>query len=473
MTPQFPIPRLLRVAPAILAAAIFATYSATAAELLENPDFENGLTGWTVTPAGAPAFQVTAEAASMGKTGLRILPAETPSHLYSKRFPASPGQIFRFTAWMCPNGSRVASIALEFYDAQGKVLAPVNTPGFWPSSVPKNEGQFNMTVLQAAAPQDAASVAVHIQAPRSKDGPSLDIDDCSFVELTPEAASRQAPPPPIPVDALLAEIKSNPTRGKKPPMIVLKLDDYGLSGLSKGPEKVKDPGHQWRRVGEFATKRHIKMGFGILAKSLEVCGDPFIEWMKTMHATGLVEFWFHGYDHAGWKNDKGVECSEFFGRSVEEQKQRFAQSQQLMAQKVGFPLLSFGPPGGPKDPHFDAATIEAIQDDPHMKAWMYPQPLDPAGAALMAKGKVAVLGRVWSVNLESVVGHAQFDTFLQGYAHNRGRTYFVLQGHPPLWGWGDDRFNEFFKIVDFLESQGAQFVTPSECGEAVLKAKVP
>jgi peptidoglycan/xylan/chitin deacetylase (PgdA/CDA1 family) len=98
---------------------------------------------------------------------------------------------------------------------------------------------------------------------------------------------------------------------------------------------------------------------------------------------------------------------------------------------------------------------------------MYPQPMDKLGKELTAKGKVIVLDRVWAVNLESVVGHADFQSFLVGYAHNRGRSYFVLQGHPPLWGWGDGYFDEFYKIVDFLQSQGAVFMTPSECAAAV------
>jgi len=108
-----------------------------------------------------------------------------------------------------------------------------------------------------------------------------------------------------------------------------------------------------------------------------------------------------------------------------------------------------------------------------MTVWLYNKPMDQAGLDLQAKGKVTVLERVWPVNLESVVGRANFASFLNGYAHNRGKAYFVLQGHPPLWGWGNDRFDEFFKIVDFLESQGAVFTTPAECAAAVAAAKPP
>jgi peptidoglycan/xylan/chitin deacetylase (PgdA/CDA1 family) len=437
--------------------------------LLENPSFENGLTGWTATPPDSPVFQTTADAASMGKIGLRITPGTGISTLCTKAFPATPGQVYRFGGWVRYNGGRPPQFSLDFRDKDNKVLQPVAFPGYWPVYAPKEEGSFGGFTVQAIAPEGATTVAVQIQMLKSDGTGSTDVDDCSFRELAPADAGKGAGPKMTDQEmaALLEEIKSDPTRGKAPPMIVLKLDDFGLAGLTHGPEKVVGPDHNWMRIEDFVEKRKIKVGIGIVVKSLEIAGQPLKDWMKKMHDTGMVEFWCHGYDHGGWKDDKGADHSEFFGRPYADQKQHLDMCQKLMMDNVGFPLTSFGQPGGPPDAHFDAATVQAMQDDPYMKAWMYPQPMDKLGKELTAKGKVIVLDRVWAVNLESVVGHADFQSFLVGYAHNRGRSYFVLQGHPPLWGWGDGYFDEFYKIVDFLQSQGAVFMTPSECAAAV------
>ncbi len=464
---------MTRPSHSLLFASVFllATAGAIRADnLLENPSFENGLAPWTATPADAKVFTVVPEAASMGKTGLRIL-GESPAHLLSPKFPAVAGHIYRFSCWTRPNAGRAPMISLVFLDAAGKALTPAPYPGFWPATVPKDFGQFNNTTLQAIAPEGAVSVGVDIQAYKSNAG-STDIDDCMFADVPAELAKRGTPQA-TDVDALFAEIKADPTRGQTPPKIVLKLDDFGLAGINKGPDKLQGPDQSWKRIEKFATERKIKVGIGIVPKCLETCGPGFIEWIKKMHDSGLVEFWFHGYDHAGWKDAEGKIHSEFVVRTLAEQSLEFSKGQKLMQEKVGFPMVSFGPPGGVPDGGFDVTTCQAMQDDPFMTVWLYNKPMDQAGLDLQAKGKVRVLERVWPVNLESVVGHANFASFLTGYAHNRGRAYFVLQGHPPLWGWGNDRFDEFFKIVDFLESQGAVFTTPTECAAAIAGIKSP
>jgi peptidoglycan/xylan/chitin deacetylase (PgdA/CDA1 family) len=186
-----------------------------------------------------------------------------------------------------------------------------------------------------------------------------------------------------------------------------------------------------------------------------------VSWIKGLHDSGAIEFWFHGWDH-GAHDAGGQMLCEFDGRPYEEQKARFERSQKLAMEKLGFAFETFGPPGGGKSGQgFDANTCRVMQDDPHMKAWLYNRPIDEPGKALAAQGKVAVLDRVWAVNLESAVGVPDFNRFVAGYAANADRAYFVLQGHPAAWAGG--RFDEFVRIIDFLQAQKAVFMTPAEC----------
>lgn len=40
------------------------------------------------------------------------------------------------------------------------------------------------------------------------------------------------------------------------------------------------------------------------------------------------------------------------------------------------------------------------------------------------------------------------------------KPYIVLQGYPNL--WNEDRIQEFILIIEFLKSQGCDFILPSE-----------
>src|SRR5262249_5736720 len=162
------------------------------------------------------------------------------------------------------------------------------------------------------------------------------------------------------------------------------------------------------------------------------------------------EFWFHGYDHLGWLDADGQAYAEFRKRPYEDQKHRFDASQELAMKKLGFYFSTFGPPGfvppavpegatpgttTPKAPAFpgdnsgfDASTIRVMQEDPHMKVWLYPCPIDAAGKELEAKGKVMILDRVWNVNIEMPLFVPSLEKLQKGYAQSSAkRDYYVLQ----------------------------------------------
>ncbi len=238
---------------------------------------------------------------------------------------------------------------------------------------------------------------------------------------------------------------------KAPPKIIIKVDD-----LRQVDGKVND---LWIKFAEFIKSRKIKANIGIICETLETATPEYTQWIKDQQATGLFEFWFHAWDH-NTHLENGQQFNEFNNRPYEEQKKRFERSQQLAVEKLGFPFHVFGPPGGVGTPTFDANTIRVMDEDPNMKVWLYPVPLDEPGKQLAAKGKVVILDRVWEVNIESKVGMPDFDKFVAGYAKHPEREYFVIQGHPMH--WAPDRFENFVKIIDFLTEQKAEFVLASE-----------
>jgi len=214
----------------------------------------------------------------------------------------------------------------------------------------------------------------------------------------------------------------------------------------------------WIRFADFIKARKIKASIGVICQTLEEATPEYAQWIKDQHASGQMEFWFHGWYH-GVHAEDGKQFNEFSGRSHEDQKQRFARSQQLAKEKLGFAFRTFGPPGGVGSGSFDAHTIQVMADDPDMRVWLYPTPIDAPGKQLAAAGKVVILDRVWDVNIEGRVGVPDFNRFVSGYAKHPDRKYFVLQGHPMMWGQ-PGRFEEFARIIDFLLEQRAVFVTP-------------
>jgi peptidoglycan/xylan/chitin deacetylase (PgdA/CDA1 family) len=245
----------------------------------------------------------------------------------------------------------------------------------------------------------------------------------------------------------------------KPPLIVIKTDD--LRPINGGVHGL------WTKMTDYLAARKVKASIGMNMDKMGEASQAYVEWVKEKQASGKIEFWFHGWDHAMHEVD-GVKYNEFNKRSYEEQRKRFDDSQKIAKETFGFPFVTFGPPGGASNGSFDENTVRVMADEPDMKVWLYPQPLDKKGSDLAAAGKVTILDRVWAVNLESKVGQPDFQKFLEGYAKNPDREYFVLQGHPMSWGTAE-RFAEFAKIIDFLIGERAEFVTPSELAARMKK----
>lgn len=227
--------------------------------------------------------------------------------------------------------------------------------------------------------------------------------------------------------------------------VILKLDD------------VTNGTPQWRKTLDYLKSKNIKSSAGIICNSLESGKQAYYDWLKEVQQTGMVEFWLHGYDHKQWKED-GKDVWEFSGPSFEQQKEHIAKSQQLAKQILGAPFAAFGAPFNKTD----AATVQALAADPDIKVVLYG---DLRNAADLPND--LILDRT-EMNIEAPLFVPNAQKVKHDYEAMVGtRDCFVIQGHPNQ--WTDERFAEFQKLVEYLQSQGVVFTTPSE----YLKTRQP
>lgn len=419
------------------------------AESPVNPGFEKGTDGWVVAET-TPMSAVAPEAAHTGSAGLRVTDRseEGGSSATSGEIPVQPGTPVTLSFWARTSDPSFLGVYLFFRDSAGKLIKEESQragQGHPVVGVNRGDGQWNSYRLEATPPDHAATVSIWIHSFGRATG-TADLDD--FLVEGATGVARAAEPVPTPAPVVL------PPRAK-PPLIVIKTDDLRpINGQVHG---------LWTKLTDYLAAQNIKASIGMNMDKMAEATPAYVDWVKKKHASGEIEFWFHGWDHAMHEVD-GVKYNEFNKRSYEGQRKRFEDSQKIARETFGFPFVTFGPPGGASNGSFDDNTVKVMADEPDMKVWLYPQPLDKRGAELEKQGKVAVLDRVWEVNLESKDGVPDFQKFLQGYAKHPEREYFVLQGHPMSWGT-EERQAEFRKIIEFLVEQKAEFVTPSELAQ--------
>lgn len=406
---------------------------------IENPGFENGLERWDVQPASAVAFEPLREAASMGALGLRVKVLSTPGAgmMTSSQQPVEPGKSYRLAYWFGGGGPTpaVASIELIFFDDKGAELpAPQSPAGKKSRTVAAGGSSWTGYELAAISPAGAKTAAVRIK-PMSGQGGAVDFDDISLEEMPAQAAG--SPPPPLDsprIRELKDEIQKNPTRGRQPPKVVIKLDDLK-------PAQGGGVSPQWRRVVDYAKEKNARLSIGIIAQFMESGNADFFKWVQDLSAAGSVEFWHHGWDHAAEGNLK-----EFSGQPYERQKDHMTRANALAKEKLGFVFTSFGAPFNATD----ASTVKVLSEDSDITVWIYGDPKSPAGKTVLLPSPIMIETR----------GRPDYEAFLEAYAHNRGIASFAMQGHAG--GWKDDAFEQFRAMVDFLQSQNVEFVFPRD-----------
>lgn len=236
--------------------------------------------------------------------------------------------------------------------------------------------------------------------------------------------------------------------------ITIKADDFLLTAVFPRPDRTN-----WQYYLDFmVNQRHIKNSAGIVAQHLEPTfyngfrHAEFISYIQDLRATSYVEFWSHGYDHSG----NGTTGGEFFGSSLESQRQHMNLSQDLFSTHLGFNATCFGAPFNLND----ANTVTVMNEHSELKVWLF--------GSLGANHAMSLPRRDGEVELTGAV--PSFDYFLHGNGqpqytgYNPDAALVVLQCHP---GYDSFRagFDQFVQIIDYLQARAVTFITPTEYGE--------
>ncbi|MCC7491344.1 MAG: polysaccharide deacetylase family protein [Fimbriimonadaceae bacterium] len=419
--------------------------SAGRAAELPNGGFEDGPLRWAFNDHTS---QVLPAAARGGRLGLRVGSLEynpDGASVASCKLPVTPGETTTVT-FAARATAACSGVYLQFTSAAGKEAPPAEPKAqlVW---LPRElDGQWHDGRLSVAVPPTAAWLNLWVHSFAGSAG----LNDYDDFQVSGGLAAGE-PVPPVERKPRLApevDLSKLPPRAQ-PAAVILKLDDFRLV-RGEVPEV-------WQRLATLFAQRGVQAGYGVLAESLASATPAAREWMRQQQAAGTIEFWFHGWTHQS-HTVAGQACSELFKLRPEEATDLFARSQAAARLVLGQPFRTFGPPGGPS-PSFDATIGATLAADPDLRVFLYPQPLDDAGRALVAASHVKILDRAWQANLESAVGVPHYRALVAGYAALPERPYFVLQGHPPMWSGG--RYDEFLRILDFLVAQRVEFVTPA------------
>lgn len=213
---------------------------------------------------------------------------------------------------------------------------------------------------------------------------------------------------------------------------------------------------QWKKFFDVVEQKNIKASVGIICDSLEADKDGYFAWLKSLAASGRVEFWNHGWDHKQW-TENGATLQEFKGSGYDHQKQDLDKSQAATVAALGAPLHTFGAPYNA----IDADTAKALAALPDFTmVFSYGTPPGYEGKLLLP---MAIRGE------NDGTGKPNFEKFKAEYEKSgRNLTFAAIQFHPPY--FTDDGVQQFAQIVDFLKAEGWTFMLPSEY-EAYVKAQ--
>jgi peptidoglycan/xylan/chitin deacetylase (PgdA/CDA1 family) len=218
------------------------------------------------------------------------------------------------------------------------------------------------------------------------------------------------------------------------PKIILKLDDLS----------VKKGICEFVPTLDYLLQRQIKAGLGIIASRNDSTAlqtlMPYLN-VKNSKGENLFEIWHHGLDHVK---------PEFLGTSYEYQKSHFEEADKLILKLLGIQMHTFGTPYNGSD----STTNRVISENPVYKVFMF------SSLNTSEKNGISYLDN--RVNMENGTGNPEFDYFKANYTKYKGKysDYMILQGHPNK--WTAEKLEQFNKIIDFLISEGCEFVLPYE-----------
>ncbi len=225
------------------------------------------------------------------------------------------------------------------------------------------------------------------------------------------------------------------------PIIILKIDDLCNDNVAN-----------FQKCFEILQSYDINnAGFGIIGEHLEdsKVTSELISGITLWNSAG-IEIWHHGYVH---------QESEFNSSSdYNTQKESFRKTCDLLYQKTGITITSFGSPWN----NANETTVRVIEENfPQIKCLM------------LVNATTSITNVRARANIETSVGVVNYDTFVSNYNAKLSEDAVILQGHAGV--WDDNSREEFKKVLTFLQGQNATFMTPSQyadyVGEQVVEPK--
>lgn len=219
-----------------------------------------------------------------------------------------------------------------------------------------------------------------------------------------------------------------------PRRIILKLDDFSATNSASATTAALD----------YLITKKIKAGIGFITNRNDATAlSVFSSYLnaKNLNSERLFEVWHHGFDHIN---------PEFKGTSYAYQKQHFEDADLAIKNTFRFQMKSFGAPYN----QVDATTNTVLSENSNYKVTMFNSPAPDVSTGILNLNN--------RVNMEISTGNPDYSYFLTNYnAYKASYTdYMVLQGHPAQ--WGTSQLTQFSQIIDFLISEGVEFITPYE-----------
>ncbi len=209
---------------------------------------------------------------------------------------------------------------------------------------------------------------------------------------------------------------------------------------------------KWDRCFKIANDKGIKVSAGIITESFQKQGPDYVQWLRKWDATGMVEFWNHGWDHKRWTED-GKEKSEFRSSGYDHQIEHLQKAQAAYKNALGKDLTAFGSPFNA----MDEDTAKALNKITELKLIFC---VPGAAATKTLTGKILLPMHLRGEH--DGTGKPNFEKFKEDYAKKDrpDLTFAAIQFHPL--GFSEQGFQDYAAILDFLKSEGWTFMLPSE-----------
>ncbi len=201
--------------------------------------------------------------------------------------------------------------------------------------------------------------------------------------------------------------------------------------------------NKWESFIDYIMENELSCAIGIIGSSLEKGNANYHNYIKSLIKSNYFEIWNHGYDHiVGCRYLNGDYYSEFNNTNYEFQKSALDKTQNLCKKYLNYTPSAFGAPGNA----IDDITSKVMNENSELKIWFYGK--ENSNKIIIKRDS----------EVEFPYGNPIYATFINNY--NLQAEFFALQIHPNM--WDKYKFNEFRKIIEYLKSQNATFVTPSE-----------